>query len=448
MRIVIVGAGQVGFHLAEKLSNQGQDVTVIDRDPERVDYLRDRLDVMAIEGNGTAIPVLEGASLRRADLFLAVTNSDEVNLIGCLAADRLGVSRKVARISNPDLFIEKSVLSHEELGIDLMINPERECAWETLQLLMSEVANELIPFARQKVFLVGLRVRKGAPVVGRTIAEMNGRVGHRGHYTTAAIQRDGEMETVRGSSRFEAGDQVFLFTSADGMGSLSELAGYGPWELRRVMIAGGSRETVHLARFLETRGVTCTIIDVDRARCLELSETLPEALILHGDATDAELLEVEGVGDMDGFVAFTDSDETNMLSCLLADRTGARKVVSLLHKRQYIPLASRLGIDATVSPRLSAANTILRYVHTANVSSVAALREMSAEVLEVRIGPRAKALGRPFRELSLPESGIVGAIVREGAVISPRGDDFVRTGDLVVLFAATDAMPALEKLFA
>jgi len=437
----------VGFHLAEKLSQQDQDVTVVDSDADKVEYIGDRLDVLTVKGNGAAVPVLERAGVDRADLFLAVTNRDEVNIIGCLAADRLGVGRKVARISNPEFFIEKSVLSRDQLGIDLMINPERECAWETLQLLMSEVASELIPFAGGKVFLVGLCVQEGAPVAGRTIEELTERLRHH-RYTTVAIHRDGETEIPKSSSRIEAGDQIFLVTPASEMEALSELAGYGPYELKRVMIAGGSQEAVYLAGFLEAKGVSCTILDVSRARCLELSAALPEALILHGDATDAELLEMEGVGGIDGFVTFTNQDETNILSCLLAARTGARKVVSLLHRRQYIPLASRLGIHATVSPRLSAANTILRYVHTANVSSVAALRAINAEAVEVRIGPRAKALGRPFRELPFPARGLVGAIVRDGSVITPRGDDFVQSGDHVILFAEPDVMPKLEKLFA
>ncbi len=447
MRIVIVGAGMVGFHLAEKLSQQGQDVIVIDSDGEKAEYIRDRLDVLAIEGNGAAVPVLEEAGVSRADLFLAVTNLDEVNIIGCLAADRLGVGRKVARISNPEFFIEKTVLSRDQLGIDLMINPERECAWDTLQLLMSEYATELIRFVDGKVFLVGLRVQEGAPVAGRTIGELADRLRGR-RYMTVAINRDGDTHIPRADSRIEAGDQIFLVAPASEMQHLPKLAGYGPYELRRVMIGGGSAEAVHLAEFLDDEGVACTIIDRDRERCVELSAALPHALILHGDTTDAELLEMEGVGGTDGFVAYTNRDETNMLASLLAARTGARKIVSLLHRRQYVPVASRLGIDATVSPRLSAANTILRYVHKANVSSVAALTAVDAEAVEITIGPRATALGRPLRDLKLPGRGVVAAIVRDGKVIMPRGDDSVQSGDRIVLFAELDVMPKLEKLFA
>lgn len=446
MRIVIAGAGQVGYHLAERLSQHGQDVVVVDTSAERAEYIADRLDVLTVVGNGAAPPVLEEAGVERADLFLAVTNRDEVNIIGCLAADRLGVTRKVARVSNPEFFIEKTMLSPDHLGIDLLINPERECARETLELLMSEVATEIIRFADGKVYLVGLRVEEGAPIAGRTIQEIDRDLSHRS-YTTVAIQHGGSTEIPRGDSRIEAGDQIFLVVPADELDHLPSLAGVEPYPLRRVMIAGGSTEALHLATFLGERDVACTILDKDRARCVELSEALPHALVLHGDATDAELLELEGVAGVDGFVAFTNRDDTNLLSCLLASRTGARKVVSLLHRRQYMPLAPRLGVDAAVSPRLSAANAILRYVHKANVSAVAVLRGVNAEAVEIRIGPRAKALGRPLREVDFPERGLVGAIVREGRVITPRGDDAVEVGDHVILFAEPRVMPKLEKLF-
>ncbi len=390
MRILIVGAGQVGFHLAERLSKQGQDVVVVDTSPEKTELVGDRLDVLTLVGNGAALPVLEEAGVRRADLFLAVTNRDEVNIIGCLAADRLGVPRKVARISNPEFFTEGSMLSREQLGIDLMINPERECAWETFQLLASEVASELFRFVGGTVFLMGLRVEDGAPVAGHNIAELAELLAER-QYTTVAIQRDGATEVPRGDSRIETGDQIFLVGPTSQMEHLPALAGYAPYQLRRVIIAGGSAEAVHLAGFLEDKGVGCTILDNDRERCVALSAALPRALILHGDATDAELLDMEGVGGVDGFVAYTNRDETNLLSCLLASRTGARKVVSLIHRRQYVPIASRLGVDATVSTRLSAANSILRYVHEANVSSVAALRGVNAACASP--SPYTKALG-------------------------------------------------------
>lgn len=447
MKIVIVGAGQVGFHLAKRLSEEGRDVVMIEADPATAERVGDRLDVLAVTGNGASVQVLEEAGVGGAHLLLAVTNRDEVNILACLAAAAMDVDVKVARVSRPEFFTDRGVLSQERLGIDLMINPERECAWETFQLLGSEAATELVRFADGKVQLMGLRVREGAPVAGRTLAELDRELEGR-HYVTVAVAREGETRIPDGSTRIEAGDLIFVLSPAAEMKAIPPLAGYARYELRRVMIAGGSPETVYLAGHLAEHGVSCTILDVDRERCVELSERLPDALVLHGDATDLELLEMEGVEGIDGFVAFTDHDETNMLSSLLAKASGAKKVISLLHRLQYLPLVGRVGIDAAVSPRLSAANSILRYVRRGNVARVAAMKGIEAEAIEVRIGPGAKVLGTPFREVEFPEGGLVGAILRGGEVITPRGDDAVEEGDRVILFAVPGAVKALERLFA
>lgn len=447
MRIIIVGAGAVGFHLAEVLSEEGQDVVVIDNDARRAEKIGDQLDVLAIAGNGASVPVLEEAGTPDAALFLAVTNRDEVNIIACLAADMMGVGNTVARLSDPEFYLEGSVLSQERLGIDLMINPEREAAWETYQLLGSEAATELVRFAEGRVQLIGLRVLPGAPVAGKSIEELDRELVDM-HFTTVAVSRDGETRIPRGATRLEAGDHVFLVAPSSELQSIPPLAGYASYRLRRVMIAGGSQEGVYLAQYLAQHGVACTIIDMNRARCVELSEQLTDALILHGDATDLELLEMEGVSDVDGFVAYTNRDSTNMLSSLLAKASGARKVVSLLSNFRYIPLVTRVGIDAAVSPRLSAVNTILRYLHHGNVSRVVALKGIQAEAIEVIIGARSRALGKPLRDLEVPEGGVVGAIIRRGEVITPRGDDAVQEDDRVILFALPHVVHQLELLFA
>jgi trk system potassium uptake protein TrkA len=447
MRIIIVGAGAVGFHLAERLSEEEHDVVVIDNDARRADKIGDQLDVLAIAGNGASVPVLEEAGTADAALFLAVTNRDEVNIIACLAADMMGAGNTVARLSDPEFYLEGSVLSQERLGIDLMINPEREAAWETYQLLGSEAATELVRFAEGRVQLIGLRILPDAPVAGKTIVELDRELADM-HFTTVAVSRDGDTRIPRGATTLEAGDHVFLVVPSSEVQKIPPLAGYDSYRLRRVMIAGGSQEAVYLAKYLAQHGVACTIIDMDRERCVELSEQLPDALVLHGDATDLELLEMEGVSDVDGYVAYTNRDSTNLLSSLLAKASGARKVVSLLHNFRYIPLVTRVGIDAAVSPRISAVNTILRYLHHGNVARVVALKGIEAEAIEVRIGGKSKALGIPLRELEIPDGGVVGAIIRRGEVITPRGDDSVQQDDRVILFAMPSVVHKLELMFA
>ena len=449
MRVLIIGAGEVGSHLARRLSEEDHDVVVIESDPERAERVSEQLDVLVVEGNGASLPVLEEAGIRSSDLLLAVTSKDEVNLIASLAASRLDVGFRAARISNPEYYEADSVLSREELGVDLMINPEQECAWEAFQLLSSEAANDLAKFAGGRLQLVGLRVREGAVVAGTTLAELDRELSGR-RYTTVAIvhAEDGRTEIPTGDSRIEAGDQIYLLSPAEEMGAIPALAGYESHRLRRVMIAGGSREAVYLAEFLAEHDVACTILDEDRERCRELAEALPDALVLHGDATDLDLLRMEGVEGIDAFVAFTGQDETNILSSLLAKHEGARRVISLIDRVEYVPLVSKVGVDAAVSPRMSTVNAILRYVRRGNVRRVATLKGIEAEAMEVVVAEGAAIAGRPFRDVDFPERGVVGAIIRDGDIVTPRGSDAVRPGDRVIVFTFPEAVSAFEELFA
>ncbi len=446
MRVVIVGAGEVGFHLAQRLSQENQDVVVIEADPQRARNVQDQLDVLTVMGNGASLPVLEEAGVRDSGMLLAVTSIDEVNLIACLAASRLGVRHTVARISKPEYFAPESVLSREALGISLMISPERECARETFNLLQSAAATDVAEFAGGRIQLVGVRVREGAPVAGRTLAELR-RDLREFHYVVAAIVRDDETVIPVGSSRLQAGDQVFLLAPTEEVDNIPPLAGYPAFRLRRVMIAGGSREGVYLAELLERRGVECTVLDHDRQRCLEIAEALPRSLVLHADATDLELLEMEGVAGIDGFVSATGNDQTNLLSSLLAKTAGARKVVSLIEKFEYLPLVPKVGVDAAVSPRMSTVNAILRYVRRGRVVTVATLKGVDAEAIEFRVEEGARITQRPLRELGFPPGALVGTILRGDDVVVPTGMDRILPGDDVVVFALPQAIHEVERFF-
>jgi trk system potassium uptake protein TrkA len=446
MRILVIGAGAVGFHLARHLSVEGHDIVLVDKDADRAAYAQDQLDIMAIAGNGASLGVLEQAGVAETDLLAAVTNVDEVNLVACMSAAQYDVRVKVARISNPDYFTEEERLRGAHQGIDVMINPELECARETFQLLQSEAAQELAFFAGGRVQVIGLRVQQGAPVVGRTLAEVAATVKDR-RFLTAAIARDGTTIIPRGDDRFEENDLVYIIGESKQMPLVLELAGYGEFRLRRVMIAGGSRTAVHLAKILEDHDVHCTIIEADRTRCVKLAEQLKKALVLHGSATDMELLDMEGVEEIDGFVVLTGSDDTNMLASLLAKSRGVPKVVSLISRIDYIPLVSRVGIDAAVSPRLSTVNTILRYVRRGMVIGVAALRGINAEVIEFSVRPGSAVAGRTLAQIHFPDHSLVGAVTRGDRVVIPSGDLALAEGDEVTVLALPDAVNALEKLF-
>jgi trk system potassium uptake protein TrkA len=262
-----------------------------------------------------------------------------------------------------------------------------------------------------------------------------------------AIVRDGHTTIPVGSSRVEAGDHIYVLSPSSEVASIPSLAGYEPFNLKRVMIAGGSAEGLYLAEMLEEHGIECTILDNDRRRCLELAEALPKSLVLHGDATDTELLEMEGVSGLDGYVAATGHDETNLLSALVAKSIGARKVVTLIEKFDYLPLVSKVGIDAAVSPRISTVNAILRYVRRGRVMTVATLKGIEAEAIEFSVAEDAPIANKLLSEISFPPGGIIGTIIRGDTILIPRGRDRVLPGDEVIVFALPEALPEIEKFF-
>src|SRR5690606_11329063 len=355
MRILILGAGEVGFHLTRQLSEEGHDVVIIEEDRDRVRAIEDAVDALVVHGNAASLATLEAAGIEKTDLLLAVTSLDEINLMSCLSAAQYEVPIKIARVSKPDYFDHTGILPPERLGVDRMINPARECAIETFQLLQSAAATEFAQFEGGLVQLIGMRVQPGSRLAGHSLAEL-GTEQRRSRYLVAAIVRDGNTIVPRGSDRIEEGDQIFVIGEPRHLPEILPEAGYTAFTLRRVVIAGGSREGLLLAQMLEEQKISCTILETDRGRAVALAETLRSSLVLHGDATDLDLLAIEGVGEADGFVAYTGSDETNLLSCLLAKNLGTRKVISLIERTNYIPLVSKVGIDAAVSPRMSTVN--------------------------------------------------------------------------------------------
>jgi trk system potassium uptake protein len=446
MKVIIVGAGEVGFHLAQRLSHENQDVVLIDSDPDRIERAQDHLDVETILGNGASLPVLERAGISGARILLAVTSSDEVNLITCLAANRLGVKHTVARISNPEYHGSGTVLSREALGITLMINPERECARDIFNLLLSAGATDVADFAQGKVQLVGVRVREGAKVAGRSLIDLR-REMRQFHFVVAAIVRDERTIIPVGSSVIEEGDQIFVLSPAEEVWGIPPLAGYPDFKLRRVMIAGGTREGLYLAQMLEQHRIECTILEPDRARCLQLAEALPRSLVLEADPTDAELLEGEGISEIDGFVAATGDDQRNFLTSLLARSAGAQKIITLVEKFEHLPLVPRIGLDVGVSPRMSAVNAILRYVRGGRVTSVATFKGTDAEAIEFRAEAGMRITEAALRDLGLPEGALVGAIVRGGKVLPPSGAQRVQAGDDVIVFTLPEALHRIESYF-
>ncbi|GIW51586.1 MAG: Trk system potassium transport protein TrkA [Gemmatimonadales bacterium] len=446
MRVIVVGAGEVGYQVAQRLSAEQHDVVVVDVNPERLDYIQSRLDVAVVEGSGSSPAVLERAGIKEAELLAAVTNLDEVNLVCCMTARARRNLTRIARISNPDFYTDGGRLQPELFGVDVMINPERELALETFRLLQSTAATDIAVFAGGAVQLVGLVVTEKAPIAGRKLAEI-GAAGQGRPILTVAIERGGKTVVPTGNSEIRAGDHVYVVAATAAIPRVLELCGYEHSEVHRVMIAGGSHEAFYLAQLLRQHNVQAILIVKDRERAQDLAEKLDRALVLNADATDVELLELEGVGGMDAFVALTERDEINILSALLAKQAGAKQVITLLNRVEYVPLARRIGLDTAVSPRLSAAAAILRYVRRGAVTRVATLKDIDAEAIGFVVDPGSPVAGRPLAEIRFPEGCLVAAIVRGEQVIIPRGADVLRAGDTAIVFALPEAVGSVVKLF-
>lgn len=445
MNVLIVGAGAVGYHLASRLSDEAQSVTVLDPDPARVRMMGDNLDVLALRGSGSDLERLIEAGIHRMDLVAAVSGVDEVNLLACFMASRFGVPRKIARVRRPDLHGVDSQVPAGSLGVDFFISPVRDCAREIFELLGTPAATDVARFAEDRVELIGIRVGADSPLCGRSVEEID-RDFRRPNFVIAAFVHDGETRIPTGSTRFQDGDKVLVLAPADDLASLSLLHGSGSRPLRRVMIAGGSSEAVHLTRFLRAQDVQCTLLvrSIDRAR--ELAESLPGALVLRGDPTDLELLEMEGVEGVDGFVALSERDEVNMLVALLGKSLGARRVITLVHKPEYMNLVERVGLDAAVSPRISAANAVLRFIRSESVSSVATVAGSRAQALDVVVDPGSALAGSQVKDIPFPSGALLGVLIRKGDIILPRGGDSVEPGDHAIFFVLPEALSAMEKL--
>ncbi|UCG86947.1 MAG: Trk system potassium transporter TrkA [Gemmatimonadota bacterium] len=448
MRAVVVGAGEVGYHVAERLSTEKHDVVVVDVRPERLEYVQTRLDVAVVEGSGASPSVLEMAGIRDVGLLAAVTSVDEVNLVCCMSVRGGDHLVKVARVSNPDFYADGAHLRPELFGVDVMINPERELALETLRLLEATEATDIATFAGGAVQLVGLKVTDEAPIAGRTFAEIGADIGN-APMLTVALKRGDRTIVPKGTTAVKSGDHLYVVATESTMPTSLELCGYRTTEVRRVMIAGGSLEAYYLAQLLHQHRGQAIMLIKERDRAQDLAAKLDQALILNGDATDLELLEVEGVSGVSAFVALTDHDEINILSALLAKHAGARQVVTLVNRMDYMPLARMIGLETVVSPRLSAANAILRYVRRGSVTKVATFKDSEAEAIAFNVSAASPLVGLRLAEVDFPEGAIVAALVREtesGAIV-PRGDDKLLVGDQAVVFALPEAVGPVAELF-
>jgi trk system potassium uptake protein TrkA len=448
MKIIIIGAGEVGYNLAMKLSKEGHDVVVVDHDPEKVRHIDETLDVKVLLGKGSSPGILKEAGIGEAEMVIAVTDSDEINMVACLiAGTQSKIPKRIARIRNLEYTEESQIFDEQHLDIDLCINPEMETAKTILRLLEYPGSADFAEFAEGKVELIGVKIEEDSYVVGKSLKELRE---VRDLFPDlkvliVAISRNDRILIPNGEETIFMGDILYAVLDRHSIRNVLAYLRKEEEPVKRVFIGGGSHIAFEVARQLQDRGITVRIIEKDPARCQRMAESLEKALILQGEITDQRLLKEEAIEECDFFVSASDDEDANILASLLAKRLGARKTITLVRHLHYLPVLPTIGIDAVVSPRLSAIGRIMHYIRKGKTLSVATLKEEDAEVIETVALDTSDIVNRPIKELKFPKGALIGAVVRGDDVIIPGGNDVILPNDRVVIFALQSAIPKVEK---
>lgn len=449
MRVVIVGAGEVGYHIASRLLREQHDVVMIDQDEELVEQVKEDLDVMAYQGHGADPGVLQQAALAHADMLIAVTSTDEVNLVACILARQYGVPTRIARINDPDFHTTPMVDAGKHIGIDLMINPSQAVAAEIRRLLRVPGADEAADFLEGRVKLLSIRVRPQAPIAHQRIRDIAARFSGSPSGLIAAVQREQETLIPTGATTILPGDHLLIIGKDGVLQANLHLLGLPMQQVRTILIIGGGQVGLHVAHTLEKDEADYSIklLERDTERCKMLAEHLSRTLVLQGDPTDLTVLQEEGIADMDAVIVVTDDEGTNMIAALLAKTHGAANVMALIKRPALVPLVGTLGIDAVISPRLITADAILRRLRHGQVLSMFTSTSTEAETLEMVAMPRAKIVGKPLYKLRMPAGVIIGAVAHRDQVMIPRGSTTIQAHDRVIVFALPHAVSRAAKLF-
>ena len=450
MKILVVGSGQVGYFLCDRLSREGHEVTLVDQDEAVVVRAQDRLNVLGVIGNGASAEILEQAGIKDVDIFIAVTNMDEVNILACLLAREYQVKILVARTKNIEYTSSKAVLSKEKLGIDLLINPEDAVAEELSKLACNSKAFDVAEFADGQILFQGYRIEAESPLCDLTLAEL-GELRGMYRFLVVAISRGSTTIIPHGDDTIQAGDRIYIFAPQQELPSINYLLQSERLEqkaTRRVFVLGGGRIGKQVALNMEKLHFQTKLIEKNEDRCYKLAEQLNKAVVINAEGLDVRTLVDEGLTDADVFIAVTEDDQTNILTCLLAKQHKVKRTLALVSQPELIGLASDLGIDACISPRLAAAGAILKFVRRGDIISLTAVEGSNSEVLELEIGKDSGLLATPLSGLHFPRGAIIGAIVRGHKYEIPTGESILEAGDRVVVFTLPEALQKVERFFA
>lgn len=450
MRIVIVGDGKVGDTLTAYLSKEGYDIVVIDKNPMVIENAVNNYDVMGICGNGANYDVQLEAGVNKSDLLIAATSSDELNILCCMTAKKVGTKNTIARVRNPD-YSRQLMIMQKELGLSMIVNPEYEAALEIARMLRSPSTITRDDFSKGRIELAEIRISNGSILVDKSLSSISRT--YKTKILVCAVQREQNVFIPDGNFILKAEDKIYFTGSPHELDKFINLIGLNNKKIKSVLIVGGGKITFYLARLLDGIGMQIKIIEQDESRCLELSKNLSKIDIIHGDGSDQEALLEEGINRTDAFVALTDIDEENIVTSLYAVTLGIRKIITKVTRSSFINILSKIGLESIVSPKFIVANRIIRYVRamnnaagSSNVQTLYKIVNDQVEALEFEVNENDRFSGIAIKDLSIKSNLLIAGIVRNGKVIIPGGNDVIEKKDHVIVVTTNQFLKELNDI--
>ncbi len=445
MRIIIAGAGDLGFHLSKLLAYEEQDIVLIDRDEDVLAKASNSLDVHAIKGSSTSIKILEEANISKADMLIAVTSDQETNFATCTIGKQLGAKRTIARISNIEFLRQRDKLDLRKIGIDEIISPESLAAKEIKRLLKASALTDTFEFDKGMLSLIGITIDEQSELYNKSLTE-TAYLNPDNNFTTVAILRDDETILPHGENKFKMNDHAYFIAQPDGIDRVLDLGGKKRIDIKNVMILGGSKVGINTARQLSKK-YNIKLVEHDKSKCFALADDLPETMVISGDGRNVELLKEEGLDKMDAFIAVTGNSETNIMSSLVAKNMGVKKTIALVENMDYIHLSQSVGVDTLINKKLIAANFIFRYIRQGQVLNLTSIHGVDAEILEFEVQPNSKILQQELRNLPFPRTAIIGGVIRRNYGHTVRGNFKFEPKDRVVVLSKPECIHSVEGFF-
>ncbi|AEI13909.1 TrkA-N domain protein [Flexistipes sinusarabici DSM 4947] len=443
MKVIVVGAGEVGYHLAEQLIKENKDVVLIDKNINKVKYAQTHLDCMVVKGEGTDMDIIRSLDIEKDDIFIAVTDSDEVNLITCfLVSSELKLKTKIARVRRLD-YSRSNLLQNNYVGVDFVVNPELEAARSIVNTIQQGVTAGTTTFESGNLQLRDLFIHKDSILNGASVKDIRQKISE--DYLITGILRKNDIIIPKGDTKVYEGDHLFVTGERDGVNRFLSKSGVIFKRLKHIVIVGGGRTGKFVAEYLASIDKNVKLIEKDYNKCKQIAEQIPDITVIHADISDESIFDEEDLGSFDLMLSVTDNEELNILTSVYAKESGIKKTISLVSKVNYLNMAAKLGIDSTISPKISSANAILKHIRKGNIKGVYSLFDGKAEIIEFTIQPKSKHKNVPIKNLALPKNSLIVAINRNNKNIIPDGNFILDEGDNLILFAKKSAIDKIEE---